>query len=725
MNGARDSLAVLAEHWWFYVLHATWQSTLLGLVILLVVLALGRRSASLRYGLLVVALLKFAVPPMLALPTGLFSRAAVSVVEPPVKLADTGSRRSETANEGHVVDGGTFPALHPASLSDSLASTVDGHTQDDLTARSTPTAQTFASPVTTSKSPERTDAVVAVAPPGVDAVLLSWRTGLLLIHAIGTLSVALWIVYSWLEIQKLVRKCRPIDDVALRNAFSDLHGQLGLRRNVRLLISPGNVSPMGFGVLRPTVMLPDALLHSLSEEETVVVLAHELAHHRRKDTWWVLMEDLLLLVWWFNPVLWMLVRELRRTREDCCDDLVLAMDITDNAQYCNSLVNAANSVACPRPVHVALGLADRLHPLGRRFKRIMDTTLRRTTKLSIVGGLILIAVGLAVLPGLRFVAAEESVQTSAASGPPAQAAASAPRPPTTATTVLSGIVSGVVMNDTTGEPVPGAFVAIDHTGDAGGANLERFNEEGLYVTTETEAEGRYALENVALRDNHPLYVTASGFVRYEQTVSLTPQHPEQTLEVRLRPGATIVARCEDEAGAPEADVALRLTAEDGRLFLPPRGDWPAWPYRFEPATDGQYEFADLAPGRFGVEAIQIGNRTIVYLGAAETEVAEGETKTLRIESRPRDTKATVTVAADPYQLKEQPRTVFALGPELDPSLPQGHFVHPEDERLGRILANAIVVQHDLSEDASREPSSGADVSVDRGLAGRNQPSGRE
>jgi len=274
---------------------------------------------------------------------------------------------------------------------------------------------------------------------------------------------------------------------------------------------------------------------------------------------------------------------------------------------------------------------------------------------------------------------------------------------------LSGIVRGIVVNDVTGEPVPGAFVAIDHTGDAGGSNLERLNKQGLYVTTETDAEGHYALERVALRDDHPLYVTASGFVRYAETVSLTPQHPKRELEIRLKPGAAIIAEVQGEEGPGPvvAYVALRLTAQDGRLFLPPRGDWPAWPYRYERATDGRHEFADLGPGRFRVEAIQIENRTIVYLGAAETEVAEAETKTLRIESRPRDTKATVTVAPDPYQLKEQPITVFELGPELDPSLPQGYFVHPEDEHLGRMQANAIVLQHDLGEDASKDASSRA------------------
>ena len=66
-------LNLWAENWWQSVTHAGWQAAIVCIVALGVV-ALGRRwPAPLRYALLLVALLKFATPPMLTAPTGLFS----------------------------------------------------------------------------------------------------------------------------------------------------------------------------------------------------------------------------------------------------------------------------------------------------------------------------------------------------------------------------------------------------------------------------------------------------------------------------------------------------------------------------------------------------------------------------------------------------------------------------------------------------------------------------
>ena len=68
-----------ATDWWPYVIHAMWQAALLGAVVLVVVWALRRRSPALRYGILMVALVKFVIPPMLALPMGVFGLAATPV----------------------------------------------------------------------------------------------------------------------------------------------------------------------------------------------------------------------------------------------------------------------------------------------------------------------------------------------------------------------------------------------------------------------------------------------------------------------------------------------------------------------------------------------------------------------------------------------------------------------------------------------------------------------
>jgi hypothetical protein len=245
-----------------------------------------------------------------------------------------------------------------------------------------------------------------------------------------------------------------------------------------------------------------------------------------------------------------------------------------------------------------------------------------------------------------------------------------------------------VANAVTGDPVPGAFVAIDHTGDAGGSNLERFHSEGLYVTTQADEQGRFVLEQVALREDHPFYVTASGFVRHEESVSLNAERPEQVMEVKLVPGASVTVEVQGGADASFGNVLLRLVADDGRRFVAPREDWPAQPYRFESAVEGRCVFEDLAPGRFRVEAVQVRSQVLTFLGSTELELKQGESRPASIQPNPKDTTVTFKVEPDPYEVQGP---VFAIGPAIDLPLEPGRFVHPEAAVLGQIIDNAFIL----------------------------------
>lgn len=68
-------MSALAQNWATHLAHAAWQATIAGLLLLLAARLLGSRATNLRHGLVMLATLKFVLPPMLPLPTGLFSAA--------------------------------------------------------------------------------------------------------------------------------------------------------------------------------------------------------------------------------------------------------------------------------------------------------------------------------------------------------------------------------------------------------------------------------------------------------------------------------------------------------------------------------------------------------------------------------------------------------------------------------------------------------------------------
>ncbi|HEX7376208.1 MAG TPA: M56 family metallopeptidase, partial [Pirellulales bacterium] len=339
-----------AAVWFSFVGHSAWQASLLA-VLLLAVVGLGRRWPSpLRYWLLVLALVKFALPPALSLPTGLFSR-----VGPAVESLPNSSERA---------------ALAPAG-----AKTADPPAMF---------AGVNATPVLNDPFTERSAAGPALRSTTTTLDVKAW---LMLSHCAGTLFVAFWVVWGLLAMRRTLRRATTAPDGELWRRFVELSQRLGLRHPPRLLLSHEPCGPAAFGVLRPVVTLPEAVT-SLDAASLDAILAHELAHHRRRDPFINWLQLILGALWWFNPLLWVLNRQIRKVREDCCDDLLLARNITTGQDYCETLLSAASRLTQPAAAGVLLGFGDSLHPLGRRLRRIMDQTLRRAPRLSLSGILV-------------------------------------------------------------------------------------------------------------------------------------------------------------------------------------------------------------------------------------------------------------------------------------------------------------------------------------------------
>ena len=359
MNAVIEALNQTAAGWWTYVAHATWQSSMLAGIILLVVW-LGRRwPAQLRYALALIALLKFTIPPTLSLPTGLFSWLGPTVVLPGA-AAEAAAGLAAT---------GSVPAGAGAWLAALSA--------------------------------------------------ISWQAWLMLAHGLGAAGALGFVAWQFVQVHRLGRRAKLFTHGPVCEQIGRLAQKIGLRRPVRLFVSAEAVSPMAFGVLRPSVLVPASLFRQIPPEQMRTILIHELAHHRRGDILVNWCQALLAAAWWFNPVFWVLNRTVRKTREDCCDDLLLARRLTTDGAYCEALLKVAGELSRRLLIGAASGFAQRFHPLGDRMRRIMDRGLRRAPKLSTVGMALAVLVAGLVLPGLR------TGQAPRPAGPPEDALAAA------------------------------------------------------------------------------------------------------------------------------------------------------------------------------------------------------------------------------------------------------------------------------------------------------------
>ena len=167
-------------------------------------------------------------------------------------------------------------------------------------------------------------------------------------------------------------------------------------RKPRLYRCAAFETPLMFGVLRPVITLPE---REYDEELLRNILRHELLHYRRRDTLYKWFAVAVLSAQWFNPLSYLIRRELSRACELSCDELLLRdMDRADKLSYGNTLLNMAASAALPAGV-VATTFSTEKRNLKERLEQIMKYKRSGARLLAAVLTLVLIlGCGLAAGP---------------------------------------------------------------------------------------------------------------------------------------------------------------------------------------------------------------------------------------------------------------------------------------------------------------------------------------
>jgi len=141
---------------------------------------------------------------------------------------------------------------------------------------------------------------------------------------LGVALFSLRLLREWLGARRLVARSVPAPGV-FQDAADRLGRALGVRRLVRLLESGAVTVPSVIGFVRPAILLPASAMTGLTPAQLEMILAHELAHIRRHDFLVNLLQAVVETLLFYHPAVWWISRRVRAERENCCDDLAVAV----------------------------------------------------------------------------------------------------------------------------------------------------------------------------------------------------------------------------------------------------------------------------------------------------------------------------------------------------------------------------------------------------------------
>lgn len=266
---------------------------------------------------------------------------------------------------------------------------------------------------------------VAAAPVAVDAaqvILLVLAAGWLVRFVIAQLAAR-----SLLGIIQYAREAGP---GPARNALTAWGRRLRMRRTPRLLVVAETVSPFSFGILRPTICLPEGLEQRLKPEALDMVLAHESTHVARGDGWLRPLERVTADILWFNPFAWLMRRELDVARELACDEAVIDV-ARDRKVYARTLRDIAGFTVCLPAAIPAASMSLAGGSLVLRVTRALSAANRKPARVAMASACVLALVAAPLAVGQVMLVTPAPEAPPAPPAPPAfpQAALAFVQPP--------------------------------------------------------------------------------------------------------------------------------------------------------------------------------------------------------------------------------------------------------------------------------------------------------
>lgn len=172
----------------------------------------------------------------------------------------------------------------------------------------------------------------------------------LLLCAIWLLGTVFLLIHYALQYRKAIcaaRQARPWDS-RTASLLNEIQRQTGRTIKVRGRTAANIESAFGVGVLRRYIILPNK---AYTDAELHYILLHEYTHFLNHDTAVKLLVTLYCIIFWWNPIVYLLQKDLEQTLELKCDRTIAqTLNAQERTAYLRAILSAMKQGCTQQPM---------------------------------------------------------------------------------------------------------------------------------------------------------------------------------------------------------------------------------------------------------------------------------------------------------------------------------------------------------------------------------------
>ncbi|WP_141501249.1 M56 family metallopeptidase [Paenibacillus luteus] len=189
----------------------------------------------------------------------------------------------------------------------------------------------------------------------------------------GLVFLSMYYLIVTLRFRKQLRFAHRINNEEVLSVLKACSKQLGMKPNIPVYEISGFQSPWIYGMLKPSIYLPEDMVVIADSQQLRHVLLHEMAHYKRKDLLFNSLWTLAVWLHWFNPLVWLARQKMASDREMACDAVVLeALGEQESSSYGMTLLQLSRFTS--RSSHPRINLSFFFNNKNETKRRVMMIT---------------------------------------------------------------------------------------------------------------------------------------------------------------------------------------------------------------------------------------------------------------------------------------------------------------------------------------------------------------